>query len=126
MSMRVERAARSARTLTLVSVILEAVVFAIGVMTVLLSFLFLPFSMAGVNTFIAIFDYSFLLGILWALLNYFFIYVPLKHNELEKAETPALALGIMELLFGGVIPGILLLVAYVRIGDALDPFLRSE
>lgn len=125
--MRIERAQRSALTLTLVSIVLELVVFAVGVIFfAIFETLIHPLALSGMNVFLAIYSYSFLISIVWAFLNYYLVYVPLKGKNLEKAEAPALALGIIELLFGGIIPGILLLVAYIRIGDALDPFLRSE
>ena len=125
--MRVERAARSALTLALVSIIIELVVFAAGVLDLMLfNILMRPFPLAGFNLYLNIYSYSLLTGIVWAFLNYFLVYLPLKNNKLEEAEAPTLALGIIELLFGGIIPGILLLIAYVKIGDALDPFLRSE
>ncbi len=55
---------------------------------------------------------------LFPLLIYFLVYRPLKEERVEDALTPALALGILTLIFAGIIPGIILLVAYVKAKDA--------
>ncbi len=40
-------------------------------------------------------------------------------ERVNEAETPSLVLGIIQLIFGGLIPGILLIVAYVKIKASL-------
>ncbi|MBX8637693.1 MAG: hypothetical protein KIY11_04955, partial [Thermoplasmata archaeon] len=58
-------------------------------------------------------------GLLWILLDYFLIYRKLVTGKVEEAETPALVLGTIQLILGGVITGILLIVAYVKIKDSV-------
>ncbi len=130
----------TAITLTLVALILEAVFLAVGVLVLLV---FLPVisvtssaSVFGAHEAIAplqIGDFSipiffgFFVGFLVAagifavvflLLTYFLVYKPLKDEQVERALTPALVLGIIVLVFGGVIVGILLIVGYVKAKDA--------
>ena len=70
--------------------------------------------------FAGIFAIIFAISIVWIFLDYFLVYRNLKSPlDLPKAQSPALILGIIQLLFGGFIPGILLLVAYLKIGDAM-------
>lgn len=88
----------TAKTLALVAIILD-------LLGLLFSLLFIPLS---IIPFIFIF------------LNYFLIYKPLNEGRGRKAETPALVLGILQIIpFGGVIPGILLLISWVKIRDSL-------
>ena len=52
-------------------------------------------------------------------LNYFLVYARIKEGRAEMARTPSIVLGVLELLFGGVVPGILLIICYVKINDGL-------
>lgn len=49
---------------------------------------------------------------------YTYSYCRIKAADYEGAQTPTLIVGIVSLIFG-VIPGILYLVAYVKLGDAV-------
>ncbi len=137
----------TAVTLTLAAIILEAVFLAVGVLLLLV---LLPVSrvtpsasLFGARQAIAplqIGDFSislgfFLLGVLvvagifavlFLLLTTFLVYKPLKHEQVERALTPALVLGIIALVFGGVIVGILLIVAYVKAKDAHTKILLAQ
>jgi len=67
-----------------------------------------------------IFGVGFAISIVWIALDYFLVYVNLQTQaNVPRARTPALVLGIIQLLTGGLIPGILLLIAYVKIGDSM-------
>jgi hypothetical protein len=67
-----------------------------------------------------IFAIGFLISIIWMALDYFLIYRNLAtQNTVASARTPALVLGILQLIFGGLIPGILLIAAYVKVGDSM-------
>ncbi len=57
---------------------------------------------------------------------YVLVYRPLKDGRVEEALTPALVLGILALLFAGIIPGILLIIAYVKAKDAQTKILALE
>ena len=125
--------ANTAKTLTLVAIILQVVFFVIGIFAVAV----LAFVASGVTTttspggtvtttgpvgpgiFSVVFGTVFLIGLLWILLDYFLIYKKLAEDKVEEAETPALVLGIIQLIFGGVITGILVIVAYVKIKDSV-------
>ncbi|MBX8631516.1 MAG: hypothetical protein KIY12_01755 [Thermoplasmata archaeon] len=122
--------ASTAKTLTLVALIIQSIFFAIG----LISAIFFLAVTASVTTtsptgatvvgppptflFSAFFSVIFLIGLVWILLDYFLVYKKLVEEKVEEAETPSLVLGILQLLFGGIITGILLIVAYVKIRDS--------
>lgn len=61
-----------------------------------------------------------MLWVVWAPLNYFLIYRPLRSGKAREAKLPSLVLGIIQLVFGALIIGILLLSAYGDIGDSLN------
>lgn len=65
------------------------------------------------------FSVALLIGLLWIILDYFLIYRRLAMEKVKEAETPSIVLGIIQLIFGGLIPGILLIVAWVKIKDSL-------
>ena len=127
--------ASTAKTLTLVAIILQVVFFVIGIFEVialatLLSITTLPSghvyvqgsitpSLGASGIISLILSVALAIGILWIALDYFLIYKRLKEERVREAETPSLVLGIIQLIFGGLIPGILLIVAYVKIRDSL-------
>ncbi len=125
--------ANTAKTLTLVAIILQVVFFVIGIFAVAALSLITAgvttttspggtvttTAPVGVGIFGAVFGGIFLIGLLWILLDYFLIYKKLAEDKVEEAETPALVLGIIQLIFGGVITGILVIVAYVKIKDSV-------
>lgn len=67
-----------------------------------------------------------LLPLIFLLLTYFLVYKRLTEGQVEVTLTPALILGILSLLLGGVISGILLIVAYVKIKDAHVKMLMAQ
>ena len=125
--------ANTAKTLTLVSIILQVVFFMIGVfavaaLAVITTGVTTTTSTGGTVTttgpvgqgiFGVVFGSVFIIGLLWILLDYFLIYKKLAEDKVEESETPALVLGIIQLIFGGVITDILLIVARVKIKDSV-------
>jgi hypothetical protein len=70
--------------------------------------------------FFTVFAIGFVISIIWIALDYFLVYRNLGSAiTIPNARTPALVLGIIQLIFGGLIPGILLIVAYLKIGDSV-------
>lgn len=59
------------------------------------------------------------MAVAFPILIYFAVYRRLKEARVEEVLTPALVLGILTLVLAGVIPGILLFIAYVKAKDAL-------
>ncbi len=53
-------------------------------------------------------------------LDYFLVYKPISKERAEESKTPSLVLGIIQLFTGGIIVGILLIIAYVKINDAIN------
>ena len=77
------------------------------------------FPMFGLFAFV--FSLSFLVSIVWIALDYFLVYRNLgSTSTIASAKTPSIVLGVVQLIFGGVIPGILLIVAYIKIGDSMQ------
>ncbi len=127
--------ASEAKSLVLVAIILQLVFFVIGIIGIVFAGAFLAVSKVvtttGVGTtvttpvpnffgvFLVFFSVAFLIGLLWILLDYFLIYKKLAEDRVREAETPSIVLGIIQLIFGGLIPGILLIIAYVKIRDSL-------
>lgn len=58
-------------------------------------------------------------GSFWIVLDYLLILKPIDQENLEKAESNALVLGLIQLFLGGVIPGILIIFSYMKIRDSL-------
>ena len=122
--------ASTAKTLALVAIILQAVFFVIGIFEVIgLATLLTITTVTPTNAIpsldvsgiIAIvFSAVLAIGILWIALDYFLVYKRLKEEKVREAKTPTLVLGIIQLILGGLIPGILLIVAYVKIKDSLN------
>lgn len=125
--------ASSAKALTLAAIILQLVFFLIGIFLVLTVAAFLVVSspapngttvttttvVGGASLILLIFSILFLVGLLWILLDYFLVYKKLADERVTEARDPALVLGIIQLIFGGLIPGILLIIAYIKISDSL-------
>lgn len=115
--------ASAARTLTLAAIIVQGLFFFLFLF--IFGFVFMiPFGAAAgfpaFGFFTVIFGIGFFIGVVWIILDYFLVYANLSNEErFPRAKTPALVLGIVQLLVGGLIPGILLIIAYVKIGDSL-------
>jgi hypothetical protein len=132
----VDSDASTARALTLAAIVIQAIFFAVGIFvalfllattitTVVTSTGGAPgvvttstpfaFGVAGL-----VFGAVFLVSILWMALDYFLVYRNMgSPDSIPAARTPAIVLGIVQLIFGGLIPGILLIVAYLKIGDSM-------
>ena len=80
----------------------------------------------GFGLFFMLFSGFFLIGLVWILLDYFLVYKRLESGNVREAETPVLVLGILQLLFGGIISGILLIIAYTKIGDSIRRNPRNQ
>jgi hypothetical protein len=100
----------TARTLILVGLILQSILvliaFGVGFL-LLVVFIGLFFLFAAV------------LGLIWLLLVYFFSYRPTSEGEYERARTPTIVFAILSLLTLSLISGILYLIAYIKLGDAV-------
>ena len=101
---------RTAKTLILVGIILQAllvlVAFGVGFL-LLIVFVGLLFLIAAV------------FGLIWLLLIYIFSYRPTSDGDYEGARTPTIVFAVLSLLTLSLIPGILYLIAYVKLGDAI-------
>lgn len=121
--------ASSAKSLVLATLILELVFFAIGVVVLSLAIAGTVFAGVDLNTIgivTAVFLVFFAIGLMWLLLDYYLIYRPLAEERVRSAETPSIVLGIVQLIFAGVIPGILLIIAYVKIRDSINNMRRVQ
>jgi hypothetical protein len=101
----------TAQTLILVGLILDVILEAI-LLLVGLFFLIVP--LVG-----AIILGLALIGLLWVFLVYLFSYQRVREGDYEGARTPTLVFAILSLLSVALIPGILFLIAYVKLGDAI-------
>jgi hypothetical protein len=146
--------ASTAKTLTLVAIIVQVVFFIIGVVFASFFFAFVgafsdvspittsftfvqggttitgivppygSFQVGGPPNFFGIFAFvfglMFVVSIVWIALDYLLVYRNLSsRSAIAKAKTPALVLGIIQLVTGGVLPGILLIAAFLKIEDSL-------
>lgn len=113
-----------AKTMTILAMAIQALFFLLGVF--MASFL-LPIQAVGPGGFMMfpmvffsfLFGFGFLIGILWILMDYLLVYRPLAESRVQSAESSSIVLGILQLIFGGLIPGILLIVAWIKIRDSL-------
>lgn len=64
-----------------------------------------------------------LVGLLWVFLDYFLVYKRIKEEDIRGAKDTSLILGIIQLILGGIIPGILLIVAHSQLNNS---FMQSE
>lgn len=132
--------ANTAKTLTLVAVILQAIYFAVGVVILVIALAAVlttagipagvnllsgaTLSAAGIIT--IVFVPVFVVGLLWLLLDYYLVYRRLLEERVHDAEAPSLALGILQIVLGGVVPGILLIIAYIKIRDSEARMMRAR
>jgi zinc ribbon protein len=115
--------ASTARTLTLVAIVLQLVFF-LGGLLIVSAFLLAVASVVGGSIafgFIgAILGTVFSVSILWIVLDYFLVYRNLESRDrFERARSWALVLGILQLVIGGVLPGIFLIIAWLKIDEAV-------
>jgi hypothetical protein len=99
----------TAKSLILVGLFLQAllvlIAFAVG--------FFLLIVLVGV-----LFLLAACFGLIWVLLVYMFSYRPTSDGDYERARTPTIVFAVLSLLTLSLIPGILYLIAYVKLGDA--------
>lgn len=98
----------AAATLTLVALVLYGVFGALFLLIGALVAALAGALASGVFLFLGIFPLAFLV------LAHQLVYARLKEGRYAEAATPCLVLGIVSLFVGGVISGILLLVAYAK------------
>lgn len=119
--MEYRRIVESARTLVLVAMILQIVFILLASISWLVR-LGIAIATSSHFEFLTTSDLSIpavALFIFWVLINYYILYKPIAKDEIELVVSPALALGILELILGGIVPGILILVAHSRMERAL-------
>lgn len=99
----------TAKTLILVGIILQAI------------FVLIYLIIGAVSLIVTILGVVYLalavLGIVWLLLIWVFSYSRVREGRYEAARVPTLIFGILSLL--QIIPGILYIIAYVKLGDAV-------
>lgn len=111
--------AGTAETLVLVALILQIIggiilIAAIGFVlgfSVLHSF---PYAWAAVTAVVGVAA----VVVVFLYLVYTLSYQRIRRDEFQAAQTPTLVLGILS-LFAGIVPGILYIIAYVKLGDAV-------
>ena len=106
-----DASAQTAETLILVGLILDLVG---EVILVVVGLWLLAFPLLG----LVVLGFA-LIGFVWIALVYLFSYDRVRSGDYEGARTPTLVFAVLSLVTLAVIPGILLLVAYVKLGDAL-------
>jgi hypothetical protein len=104
--------AETACTLLQIGLVLQGIAFLV-LLGLGLFFLFAPF-VAEIVLFLAF------LSFVWLLVVYVFSYARTRDGDYEGARTPTLVFGVLSLVTGGIVSGILFIVAYVEIGAAID------
>jgi hypothetical protein len=111
----------TAKTLILVAIILALIIALIYVFLVGLSFLFVCAGFAGCGgiPFWSILFIAFgALAFVWLVLIWLLCYKPTKAGQYEQARTPTLVFMILSFITLNFLTGILLLIAYLKLGDA--------
>jgi len=111
--------AGTAETLVLVALILQLI--GAAVLYIALTFLFgvaafhpFPFAWLAVSAAVIVG----VVGFLFLYCAYEFSYARIRRGEYQAAQAPTLVIGILS-LFLGIIPGILYIIGYVKLGDAV-------
>ncbi len=124
----------SAKSLIFAAIVIQTVFLVIG----MLFFSFFAVFPFGAGTVISpspfppllfgvgILGIGFIFSILWIFLNYFLLYKKIIDDKIEEAKSNALILGILELLFDGLIPGILIIVAYTKLSDSVSYGMKEK
>jgi len=115
------RAGESARALILVGLLLDLFLEVIAVVIVSIFFLAVPLIGPLALGVVSV-------GFLWVLLIWAFSYRRVARGDYEGARGPTLAIGILSLLTLSIIPAILFLIAYAKLGTALEdaPFVPAS
>jgi hypothetical protein len=106
------RAGETAGTLILVGLILDII---LEVVLLFVGALLLIVPVIG-----GIFLVFAIIGFVWIALIWVYSYARVKDGDYEGARTPTLVFAILSLLTLAIVPGILFLIAYVKLGDALE------
>jgi hypothetical protein len=106
------RSADTAETLILIGLIFQGITL-IVLLGVGLFFLIIPI-LGGFVLFLAI------LALIWLILVYVFSYLRTVNGDYDGARSPTLVFGILALITGGIVSGILYIVAAVKLADAAD------
>lgn len=116
-SSRSSRSGETAETLILIGLILEAieVVVVLGLGLVVVIFPFFGAIIIGVGV----------IGLLWVVLVYIYSYKPTTNRDYEAARTPTLVFAILSLLTINLISGVLYIVAWAKLGDAMNEVART-
>ncbi len=67
-----------------------------------------------------------LLSVIWLVLVYYLSYERARDDDFEGARTPTLVFGLLALISGGIVSGVLFIVAYVKLGDAAEEVYTTE
>jgi hypothetical protein len=115
----------TAKTLILIGLVLQLIfalffLFGLGVATLLTLRVGVGLVLAGVWLVFGLIDLLFLY------LVYSLCYRRTGNGEYEEAKTPTLVFGVLALIFAGVIPGILYIIGYVKLGDAAREQQRQQ
>jgi hypothetical protein len=111
--------ASTAKTLILVGLILELIFALLFLFAFGLSAIFFA-SVTGVFPVFAIIYIAFgVLGFIWLALIWLFSYKPVREGRYEAAKTPTLVFAILSLVTLSIISGVLYLIAYIKLGDAI-------
>lgn len=106
------RSGQTAGTLILIGLILQiievVILVAVGAFLLLVPFLgVLVLFLGGI-------------GVVWVVLVWLFSYQRTQEGDYSGARTPTLVFAILSLITVGLISGILYLIAYVKLGDAME------
>lgn len=111
------RSGKTATTLILVGLILQSIevafVLVVGALVTLL--VFVGVLLLGVA----------LIGVVWVVLVYLYSYRRAQEATYEAARTPTLVFAILSLITFNVISGVLYLIAWVKLGEAVDEQTRN-
>jgi hypothetical protein len=109
----------TAKTLILIGLILQ-LIFALIFLLGLGAFAFFAASITGVFPVFAVVYLAFgALGFVFLILIWLLSYKPVREGRYEVARTPTLVFAILSLITLGIISGILYLIAYIKLGDAV-------
>ncbi|HXQ95266.1 MAG TPA: hypothetical protein VN864_08910 [Thermoplasmata archaeon] len=110
----------TAETLILVGFVFQLIFSSILLIVGVIGFLagaFFFFTVAG-PPLLALASLVVVVPILMLYVAYRYSYARARDGDFEGAKGPTLLLGIIGLIFGGIIPGILYIIAYIKLGDA--------
>lgn len=108
----------TAKTLILIGLILQLIfallfLFVFGVSALILA------SVGFFPVFAVIYIAFGALGFIWLILIWMLCYKPVSEGRYEAAKTPTLVFAILSLITLGILSGILYLIAYIKLGDAV-------